>query len=56
VTVALDLKVVSTPDAPAAQTSQGFRGLRLPAAIVGRELAAPGPGTLAQTAMAGGAR
>jgi type VI secretion system protein ImpL len=56
VTVALDLKVVSTPDAPTPQASQGFRGLRLPAAIVGRELAAPGPGTIAQTGTGGGGR
>jgi type VI secretion system protein ImpL len=55
VTVALDLKVISTPDAPAPQASAGFRGLRLPAAIVGRDLAGPGPGTIAQTGM-GGAR
>jgi type VI secretion system protein ImpL len=56
VTVALELKVVSTPDAAPAQASQGFRGLRLPATIVGRELAAPGPGTIAQTGMGGGVR
>jgi type VI secretion system protein ImpL len=56
VTVALDLKVVSTPDAPAPQTTQGFRGLRLPATIVGRDAAAPGPGTIAHSGIGGGAR
>jgi type VI secretion system protein ImpL len=39
VTVALELKIVSNPDAQSAPAGQGFRGLRLPAAIVGRDTA-----------------
>ena len=53
VTVALELKIVSNPDAQAAPQSLGFRGLRLPPTIVGRELAAPGAGAIA--AAGGGA-
>jgi type VI secretion system protein ImpL len=49
VSIALDLKIVSNPDAPGAAQGQGFRGLRLPSAIVGRELAPPAAGTLAST-------
>ncbi|MDB5908932.1 MAG: type secretion protein VasK [Massilia sp.] len=56
VTVALDLKVVSTPDAPAAQGGHGFRGLRLPVTIVGREPAAPAAGAIAQAGMGGAVR
>ncbi|MDL2355601.1 MAG: type VI secretion system membrane subunit TssM [Pseudomonadota bacterium] len=44
-TVALDLKIVSNGEA-AAPSGQGLRGLRLPPAIVGRELA-PAGATLA---------
>jgi type VI secretion system protein ImpL len=51
-TVALDLKIVSNPDAPAAPQGQGFRGLRLPASIVGREMPAAGNAV----ALAGGAQ
>ena len=49
VSIALDLKIVSNPDAPGAAQGQGFRGLRLPPTIVGRELAPPAAGTLAST-------
>ncbi|MES2757210.1 MAG: type VI secretion system membrane subunit TssM [Pseudomonadota bacterium] len=53
VTVALELKIVSNPDAHSAPASQGFRGLRLPPAIVGREVAAPAGNAIAA---AGGAQ
>jgi len=45
VTVAVNLKRVSSTEATAgdAQASQGFRGLRLPDAIVGRASASAGP-------------
>jgi type VI secretion system protein ImpL len=61
VSVGVDLKIVSTPDAPAAGQGhgQGFRGLRLPQTIVGRDMlapgAAPGVGTIAATGAGGGA-
>ncbi|MDB5935924.1 MAG: type secretion protein VasK, partial [Massilia sp.] len=55
VTVAVELKVVGDPNTASAPASQGFRGLRLPPAIAGRELAAPAATTLA-AAGSGGAR
>jgi type VI secretion system protein ImpL len=45
-TVALDLKIVSNTDGQAAP-GQGFRGLRLPPYIVGKDVAAPAGATLA---------
>ena len=55
VTVAVELKIVSDPNAASAPSSQGFRGLRLPAAIVGRDLAAPASNVIA-AAGSGGAQ
>ncbi|MDN4039573.1 type VI secretion system membrane subunit TssM [Massilia sp. YIM B02443] len=45
VSVAVDLKIVSSPQSggSGAGSGQGFRGLRLPQAIVGRSDAAPAP-------------
>ncbi|MET0857808.1 MAG: ImcF-related family protein, partial [Telluria sp.] len=53
VTVAVELKVVSDPNAASAPATQGFRGMRLPAAIVGRDVAAPAGTAIAA---AGGAQ
>jgi type VI secretion system protein ImpL len=53
VTVALDLKIVSNTDGQSAAPGQGFRGLRLPPNIVGRELGAPAAGALAVAAGGG---
>jgi type VI secretion system protein ImpL len=55
VTVALELKIVSNPDAPGAPQGQGFRGLRLPANIVGRDMPAPAGGAIAAAGAGGGA-
>ena len=52
-TVALDLKIVSQPDGQAAPPGLGFRGLRLPPTIVGKDAAAP-PGANLAVAAAGG--
>ena len=54
VTVALELKIVSTAQAGGAAPNPGFRGLRLPPNIVGRALVAPAGIALA-AAGAGGA-
>lgn len=53
VTVAVELKVVSDPNSPSAPTTQGFRGLRLPPAIVGAEIAAPAGSAIAATGSGG---
>jgi type VI secretion system protein ImpL len=53
VTVAVELKVVSDPNAASAPATQGFRGMRLPASIVGRDVAAPAGTAIAA---AGGAQ
>jgi type VI secretion system protein ImpL len=55
VTVALDLKIVSNADAAAAAQSQGFRGLRLPQTIVGRDMPPSGAGPIASIGAGGGA-
>ncbi|WP_426173600.1 type VI secretion system membrane subunit TssM [Massilia sp. TWR1-2-2] len=55
VTVAVELKVVSDPNTASAPASQGFRGLRLPPAIVGRDVAAPA-GAVIAAAGSGGAQ
>jgi type VI secretion system protein ImpL len=55
VTVAVELKVVSDPNTAGAPASQGFRGLRLPPAIVGRDVAAPA-GAVIAAAGSGGAQ
>ncbi|MFC0132439.1 type VI secretion system membrane subunit TssM [Massilia eurypsychrophila] len=55
VTVAVELKVVSDPNTASTPASQGFRGLRLPLAIVGRDVAAPG-GAIIAAAGNGGAQ
>jgi type VI secretion system protein ImpL len=52
-TVALDLKIVSNTDGQAAP-GQGFRGLRLPPNIVGKDVVIP-PGANLAVAAAGGA-
>jgi type VI secretion system protein ImpL len=51
-TVALELKIVSNPNETAAPQGQGFRGLRLPATIVGRDM----PASANAVAMSGGAQ
>ena len=50
VTVALDLKIVSDTEAQSAPPGQGFRGLRLPFTVVGRDVVAPAGGSLAVAA------
>jgi len=52
-TVALELKIVSNTDSPGAPPGQGFRGLRLPSNIVGRDVA-PLLGASLAVAAAGG--
>jgi len=56
VAVAVDLKRISSPDSGGdnAQASRGFRGLRLPEAIVGRQGAAQAPSPAAPPAQPGG--
>jgi type VI secretion system protein ImpL len=55
VVVAVNLKKISSPDSGGgdAQASRGFRGLRLPEAIVGRQGPAPGQGQAAGPVLAG---
>ena len=56
-TVALELKIVSNGDSPGTPPGQGFRGLRLPFTIVGRDVGiapgAPAAGSLAVAAGGG---
>ena len=49
--VALELKIVSNSDSQSAPPGQGFRGLRLPSTIVGRDVALP-PGAPAAERLA----
>ena len=55
VSVAVDLKIVSSPQSggSSAGSGQGFRGLRLPQAIVGRTDTAPAPSNAPALASAG---